>query len=113
MSRSNFRSVCRRSSNASMTWHAAVWIFCFEQKTAYGMRISDWSSDVCSSDLVRGFITGTDKKAGLYVFGLDRRKLQFLPDGLLNNVDLRIATVGGREQVILGASDRGRMGIAL
>src|SRR3546814_1739625 len=26
-------------------------IFCFEQKTAYEMRISDWSSDVCSSDL--------------------------------------------------------------
>src|SRR3546814_8131703 len=26
-------------------------IFCFKQKTAYEMRISDWSSDVCSSDL--------------------------------------------------------------
>src|SRR3546814_9582093 len=26
-------------------------IFFFKQKTAYGMRISDWSSDVCSSDL--------------------------------------------------------------
>src|SRR3546814_3984139 len=25
--------------------------FFFEQKTAYEMRISDWSSDVCSSDL--------------------------------------------------------------
>src|SRR3546814_2501193 len=25
----------------------------FKQKTAYEMRISDWSSDVCSSDLVR------------------------------------------------------------
>src|SRR3546814_8870670 len=25
--------------------------FVFKQKTAYGMRISDWSSDVCSSDL--------------------------------------------------------------
>src|SRR3546814_8165171 len=37
-----------------------VWIFfCvvyflfFKQKTAYEMRISDWSSDVCSSDLIR------------------------------------------------------------
>src|SRR3546814_18665474 len=30
-------------------------VFCFfKQKTAYEMRISDWSSDVCSSDLVRG-----------------------------------------------------------
>src|SRR3546814_4882455 len=32
-----------------------VYLFCyvffFKQKTAYEMRISDWSSDVCSSDL--------------------------------------------------------------
>src|SRR3546814_5418036 len=31
-----------------------VWVckfFFFKQKTAYEMRISDWSSDVCSSDL--------------------------------------------------------------
>src|SRR3546814_3660522 len=27
--------------------------FFFKQKTAYEMRISDWSSDVCSSDLPR------------------------------------------------------------
>src|SRR3546814_9739070 len=27
-------------------------MFCFKQKTAYEMRISDWSSDVCSSDLL-------------------------------------------------------------
>src|SRR3546814_2478585 len=26
-------------------------VFCFKQKTAYEMRISDWSSDVCASDL--------------------------------------------------------------
>src|SRR3546814_4883775 len=29
-----------------------VYFFFFKQKTAYEMRISDWSSDVCSSDLV-------------------------------------------------------------
>src|SRR3546814_4275159 len=28
-----------------------MWVFFFKQKTAYEMRISDWSSDVCSSDL--------------------------------------------------------------
>src|SRR3546814_8135871 len=28
--------------------------FFFKQKTAYEMRISDWSSDVCSSDLFKG-----------------------------------------------------------
>src|SRR3546814_1725455 len=26
-------------------------VFCLKQKTAYEMRISDWSSDVCSADL--------------------------------------------------------------
>src|SRR3546814_6609160 len=38
--------------------HLCLWIFFgvlfffFKQKTAYEMRISDWSSDVCSSDLL-------------------------------------------------------------
>src|SRR3546814_1291662 len=38
-----------------------VFFFFFKQKTAYEMRISDWSSDVCSSDLREGrdeFATG-------------------------------------------------------
>src|SRR3546814_856941 len=30
---------------------SCFFFFCFKQKTAYEMRISDWSSDVCSSDL--------------------------------------------------------------
>src|SRR3546814_8012794 len=30
-----------------------MFVFFFKQKTAYEMRISDWSSDVCSSDLPR------------------------------------------------------------
>src|SRR3546814_12154000 len=30
-----------------------LFVFFFKQKTAYEMRISDWSSDVCSSDLLR------------------------------------------------------------
>src|SRR3546814_10580464 len=32
-------------------WLFADCFFFFKQKTAYEMRISDWSSDVCSSDL--------------------------------------------------------------
>src|SRR3546814_3993367 len=31
-----------------------IYFFFFKQKTAYEMRISDWSSDVCSSDLGSG-----------------------------------------------------------
>src|SRR3546814_5826686 len=32
-------------------YYTHVFFFFFKQKTAYEMRISDWSSDVCSSDL--------------------------------------------------------------
>lgn len=63
-----------------------------------------------------GFVAGTDKKAGLYVYGLDGAVLQFLPEGLLNNIDLTEGlSVGGRAQVVLGASDRtpGKTGVAL
>src|SRR3546814_6820166 len=37
-------------------WFVIV-VFFFKQKTAYEMRISDWSSDVCSSDLA-AIVTG-------------------------------------------------------
>src|SRR3546814_9729827 len=39
-------------------------LFFFKQKTAYEMRISDWSSDVCSSDLTRGGDGGDPWSAG-------------------------------------------------
>src|SRR3546814_3422055 len=49
----------------------AVWVFFFffKQKTAYEMRISDWSSDVCSSDLdaLPGLIEAAQGKALLLV----------------------------------------------
>src|SRR3546814_8993114 len=32
-------------------FYVLLYFFFFKQKTAYDMRISDWSSDVCSSDL--------------------------------------------------------------
>src|SRR3546814_10800046 len=35
--------------------------FFFKQKTAYEMRISDWSSDVCSSDLLAGLFDEQDE----------------------------------------------------
>src|SRR3546814_7379206 len=37
-----------------------VVVFFFKQKTAYEMRISDWSSDVCSSDLNQCASRSTD-----------------------------------------------------
>src|SRR3546814_7273156 len=37
---------------ASCWMFVCIFFFFFKQKTAYEMRISDWSSDVCSSDLI-------------------------------------------------------------
>lgn len=52
---------------------------------------------------LRSLIVATDKKAGLYVYGLDGKARDFSPDGRLNNVDL----IGmGRRGVIVVASDR-------
>src|SRR3546814_10244926 len=44
--------------------------FLFKQKTAYEMRISDWSSDVCSSDLDFGTAIATDGETRRGVVGL-------------------------------------------
>src|SRR3546814_7406087 len=41
-----------------------VYVCFFKQKTAYEMRISDWSSDVCSSDLRRRKLSKYQSPAG-------------------------------------------------
>src|SRR3546814_1630517 len=49
-----------------------LFFFCFffKQKTAYEMRISDWSSDVCSSDLRNQFgSVATTREHDQYGFG--------------------------------------------
>src|SRR3546814_20842201 len=39
-----------------------MFFFFFKQKTAYEMRISDWSSDVCSSDLTPKMMVGVAQR---------------------------------------------------
>src|SRR3546814_6686006 len=58
---------CDSCSTIAMSW-CFLFFFFFKQKTAYEMRISDWSSDVCSSDL-----PGRDGDAGLRLLVLERR----------------------------------------
>src|SRR3546814_7287580 len=56
-----------------MNMLVVCFVFFFKQKTAYEMRISDWSSDVCSSDLLvepgsrPRTIAQTMNKAGIHV----------------------------------------------
>src|SRR3546814_9591891 len=53
----------------------------FKQKTAYEMRISDWSSDVCSSDLPTSITNGTGQTTTFQYDGSARRTRQTFPEG--------------------------------
>src|SRR3546814_6214439 len=61
-----------------------LYFFFFKQKTAYEMRISDWSSDVCSSDLnadvVRVVLADHQVAAGA-VAAVDEGMADLLPGG--------------------------------
>jgi 3-phytase len=59
-----------------------------------------------AKDPAKSLVIGTDKRAGLYVFGMDGSKKSFLPEGELNNVDLREVMIDGRKTVLVGASIR-------
>src|SRR3546814_5587081 len=52
-----------------------VVLFFFKQKTAYEMRISDWSSDVCSSDLRRDPADDDVHPGGIGVDGIGLHQL--------------------------------------
>src|SRR3546814_9394246 len=77
-----------------------MWLFFFfKQKTAYEMRISDWSSDVCSSDLIdhaRGRIAAEQRAL---------RAAQHLDAFEVEEFGLEQA---GREQRVAIEVDRGR-----
>src|SRR3546814_8850638 len=59
-----------------------ILFFFFKQKTAYEMRISDWSSDVCSSDLTRsrpsGLLLDVHAVEDVTAEGIDLEVLHFL-----------------------------------
>ncbi|WP_242127109.1 phytase [Sphingobium sp. Sx8-8] len=60
-----------------------------------------------AADPAQSLIVGTDKKAGLYVYGLDGRTRDFLDAGRVNNVDLRDGVaINGRSGILVVASDR-------
>src|SRR3546814_6436553 len=74
-------------------------VFFFKQKTAYEMRISDWSSDVCSSDLlindVRQVVAGAAQAVRI-ALGADRQDDRFGGDGVaLRGLDAKGALRAG------------------
>src|SRR3546814_2097187 len=86
--------------------------FFFKQKTAYEMRISDWSSDVCSSDLGDLYVRDPGRVLrddGVDVVAVDGEVVEVGQEAdvrLPRPVD-RCEGVGSGEQgVALGAADR-------
>jgi len=106
------------SDSRRMTLGMGVAVPAAAETVAVGTTRADAADDpeiwVDPADPSRAVILGTDKQAGLYAYGLDGAVLSFIPDGRLNNVDLRggFPTPWG-ERVLVAASDRGRMGAAL
>src|SRR3546814_8207202 len=65
----------------------SVW-FCFvKQKTAYEMRISDWSSDVCSSDLIA------------IALRRGRREMTGSRTGMVGSLKIYVPGPGGYQQI--------------
>src|SRR3546814_10328137 len=111
-----------------------MFFFFFKQKTAYEMRISDWSSDVCSSDLAvadmrraravklgiildrlgqhRGVAVTRDLRAGALKRGEDRRDGAVGIDGDILALEIgerrleRIAVMDAHTVAEMRAQDR-------
>src|SRR3546814_4636117 len=111
-------------------------VFVFKQKTAYEMRISDWSSDVCSSErgdqysvgVIQVFIAGgrrirpqrqlvcgdgaghAQARIGIDVIGAHQRPGQLVEDGVVLGQQLtgKIETDGVGSVHLYGVSQLGR-----
>lgn len=67
-----------------------------------------------SADPSRSVVIGTQKQSGLYVYDLTGKQLQFVPDGRMNNVDLRDGfQLGGKAVTLVAASNRTQRSISL
>src|SRR3546814_5800046 len=87
-----------------------VYVFFFKQKTAYEMRISDWSSDVCSSDLDdRGDGAGGPRARRIrhtmtYPFIIDARVEKAAREGAVFALNLS----GGKDSTMSAHAEIGR-----
>src|SRR3546814_2998523 len=85
-------------------------VFFFKQKTAYEVRISDWSSDVCSSDLLA--VPGEQVGGGAGVLG-DGELLDHLHQGVVEQdvvVGAGVPAVGHGAHQIGARSEERRVG---
>src|SRR3546814_4081918 len=89
-------------SSSRLVMGLVICFFVFKQKTAYEMRISDWSSDVCSSDL--RIVTRQSNTVG--VIDIIARVMHLLNctlaigAGILSKNDLLTALVRGSGHIL-------------
>src|SRR3546814_7325353 len=84
--------------------------FFFKQKTAYEMRISDWSSDVCSSDLfarpAQRFQNASELMVGLAELGCEHLHLAGVESTLVRGKRRPCGNaLGPRGQLCIGRND--------
>src|SRR3546814_4888384 len=94
-------------------WYLSF-LFFFKQKTAYEMRISDWSSDVCSSDL---FVIEPLEPGFGYTLGnsLRRTLLSSIPGAAVTSIRIdgvlhEFTTVPGVKEDVTDRSEERRVG---
>src|SRR3546814_1402414 len=80
-------------------------VFFFKQKTAYDMRISYWSSDVCSSDLVLLLPDRGDRDLDLVGRGNRRVQARHLPGGRRRALGAHLQQDGDRQRQDHGDGD--------
>ncbi|PHZ86534.1 phytase [Paremcibacter congregatus] len=82
--------------------------------TVGGDAADDPAIWVHPTDPGQSLVIGTDKKSGLYVYDLAGKVKQFLPDGKVNNVDVRYGfSLNGEKVDIVSASNRTEKSISL
>ncbi|MEP6907989.1 MAG: phytase, partial [Pseudoxanthomonas sp.] len=81
---------------------------------SYGDAADDPAIWANAADPAQSLVIATDKKAGLYVYDMQGKVVQFLADGKMNNVDLREDfELGGEKVVLVTASNRTDQSIAI
>lgn len=81
---------------------------------SYGDAADDPAIWADPADPSKSLVVATDKKAGLYLYDMQGKVVQFLADGKMNNVDLREDfELGGEKIVLVAASNRTDKSIGL
>jgi 3-phytase len=85
-----------------------------EPADSYGDAADDPAIWVDERDPSRSVVIATDKKLGLNVYDLQGKRLQVVPDGRMNNVDLREGfMLGGKATTLVAATNRTTRSISL